>query len=89
MFVHAFMMTRWTSAGRPVLDFKQSEQRELAMRRIIDRMGISTYLDDEDPNKIRLKVNPFVCKDKAWLRAYQRLDLKEPIIKNRPHGQPL
>jgi hypothetical protein len=51
-------------------------------------MEVTVYEDTEAERK-RLRIDPFACKSKPWLRAFQRLNTRELMIRDRPRGQPL
>ena len=78
------------SIGRPVSEFSVKEAREVALKKLLERIGIQVVVEGDGSEKKRhLSIDLNACKGKAWLRAYQALKPQEMIARPRPRGHPM
>jgi len=78
-------------SGRPISEFNVKAAREVALKKLLDRIGIAIVQEEgiKGPTRRRLSINLHASRGKAWLRAYQQLKPHEMVVRPRPTGHPM
>jgi len=77
-------------AGRPIAEFTIKAAREIALKKLLERIGITVVCDDEaDKSRRHLSIDLHASRGKAWLRAYLQLRPNETMVRPRPTGHPM